>query len=326
MVGVRTRRWLRRSFPRIYARFGRYFHAHNGLRRRIVGHARRHPELYADPEMAAALQAMRRGVISVFSFPGCEKYDAVEVGVHVDADGFPWVDHGGRRLYFRRGTDPDELVRDYRRLLTEQDAASPHCYRRTGFDVREGDVLLDVGAAEGIFALDNIERVSRAALFEVSPEWVGALERTFAPWSDKVAIINKFASDADNPDADGLGNSVGSGSPVGSDAPGSVTIDSVVRTHRLDGALFLKLDVEGAEERVLAGAAGALARPDTRAVVCTYHRAGDLERLSERMCTGGFEVVPSGGWMLFVHDRELQPPFFRRGVIYCRKTGQNQIV
>ncbi len=292
------RKLLRRSFPGLYRRFGRYFHTHYPLQRRILRHARRHPEQYADPELEAALQALRSGAISVFSFPGREKYDLLPVEVHTDADGFPWVDHGGRRLYFRLGTRPDEIVQDYRRLLAEQDAASPHCYTTPSFGIEPGDVLLDVGSAEGVFAIDNIEKASRVILFEVAPEWISALERTFAPWREKVTVINKFASDTDD--------------------DGTIRIDAAIGGEH--APVFLKLDVEGAEERVLNGAAEVLSRPGTRAVVCTYHRHGDHERLSDSMRERGFDVTTSAGRMLFVHDRELQPPFFRRGVIYCRKS------
>ncbi len=291
----KIRKSLRRSFPGLYRRFGRYFHKQYPLMRRILRHARRNPGQYADPEKKAALERIAAGEIPVFSFAGCEKYDTLEVEVNIDADGFPWVDHGGRRLWFRRGTDPAHVAETYRRLLKEQDADSPHRYRAAGFEVAEGDVLLDVGSAEGGWALEGVERASRVILFEVDPEWVGALERTFEPWRAKVTIVNRFASDSDD--------------------ERNVTIDTVAGDQT--APLILKMDVEGAEERVLAGAAGVLSRPGTRAVICTYHRHDDHRRLSEAMRARGFRVDTSPGWMLFVHDRDLRPPFFRRGVIYC---------
>ncbi len=246
-MGLRTkaRKFLRESFPGLYKRYGKYIQKHYRLGLRMLRHARRYPELYADPQIAAAMESIRRGAISVFSFPGCERFDTLPVEVRVDEEGFPWVDHGGKRLCFRRGSDPAKVASSYRALLREQDADSPHCYRTGGFEVEKGDVLLDVGSAEGIFALDNIERASHVVLFETDPSWIGALERTFGAWKDKVTIINKFASDTDGPD--------------------TVTVDTVLRDGGLGGPVFLKLDVEGAEERVLKGASEALSRRGTRA-------------------------------------------------------------
>jgi hypothetical protein len=299
-VGTKTRKWLRENFPFLYKRFGKYFHTHYKLRRRILRDAKRHPERYADPELAAAVEYLSRHGLSVFSYPGCGDYDSLDVGVHVDDEGFPWVDHGGRRLYFRPGTDPVSVAGSYRALSREQHPASPHCYHTVGFEFRRGDALFDIGSAEGIYALDNVERASRVFLFETDPKWVGALEKTFLPWKDKVVIINKFASDVDEAD--------------------SVTVDATVREYDLDVPLLLKMDVEGAERKVLRGAAGALGRKDTRAVVCTYHRQNDHALLSETMRSHGFDVRTSGGRMLFIYDSGgLEAPFFRRGVIYCDK-------
>ncbi len=266
------------QFPGLYARFGYRFHEHRGLQRRILADVRRHPERYADPDVAAAAECLRNGSIAVFSYPGSEGYNSMPVSVYIDGEGYPWVDHGGRRLYFRRGSDPADVVRNYRRLLTEQDPASPHFYSGGGCEAREGDVLLDVGAAEGIWTLDAIDRAARAFLFEVDPAWVDALERTFAPWRHKVVIVNRLVSAVDATHGATFGD------------PAAITIDTVMRDEGLVGPMLLKIDVEGAEQSVLTGATDTLARADTRAVVCTYHCADDYETLSAMMRERGFGV------------------------------------
>ncbi|MDR2882494.1 MAG: FkbM family methyltransferase [Alistipes sp.] len=298
LLSFATQKRLSGRIPFLATIYRRHFF-YRESRKRILRDVGRNPALYAEPELAAAVEYIFRHGISVLSYDGCERYDRIRIAVHHDEEGWPWVDHGGRRLYFRRGSDAEMVKMAYRSLLKEQDHASPHCYLAPRFEVREGDVLLDIGAAEGIWALDNVEKASRVVLFEAKQEWIGALERTFAPWRNKVTIVDKYASDM--ADAD------------------SVTVDAVVRRERLDGPLLLKIDVEGAEERVLDGAGEVLARPDTRAVICTYHRQDDHTELSEKMRRLGFRVDTSRGYMLFVFARDLQPPFFRRGMIYCKR-------
>ena len=72
---------------------------------------------------------------------------------------------------------------------------SPHRYLTESFTIGQNDVLADIGAAEGNFSLAVIEKVKKIYIFEYDQEWIEALRATFAPWSDKVEIINKFVSD-----------------------------------------------------------------------------------------------------------------------------------
>lgn len=287
-----VQKWLNLTFPRAYKWCVDLINGHLRLRRQILREARLRPELY-DSE---AISRLKKFGVELFPFAGAERYDALEVEVHVDEGGFPWVWHSGKKLFFRAGSTPEAVLRTYRRLLKEQDPASPHHY---GFLVEPGGVLMDVGSAEGIYALDNVEVAGLIVLFEVDPAWIGALERTFAPWRDKVLIVNKFASDIDDDQ--------------------NVTIDSVVLENKITAPILLKLDVEGAENRVLSGSSAVLERPDTHATVCTYHRHDDHEQLSAVMRERGFHVCTSPGVMLFIFDRDMRPPFYRRGVIYCCK-------
>ncbi len=60
------------------------------------------------------------------------------------------------------------------------------------FDVQAGDVLVDVGTAEGIFSIDKMDKIKKLYVIETDAEWIEALKCTFSNYIDKVIIIEKF--------------------------------------------------------------------------------------------------------------------------------------
>lgn len=305
---------LRKNSPYLYRKAMCQYYM-PGLRRRILRDRKRYPDRYSDPELSQAVDYIRRNGTGVFPHPFREKYDSLRVEVLMD-DQMPYVLHNGHRLYFPFPGDPAKVARVYRSLLCEQDPESPHRYTINGFGVDRGSVLFDIGAAEGIFALDNVDKASRVFLFEADPVWIAALRKTFEPWKDKVVIINKYVSDMDGTDRDGADTA---SATAATGATATTTADSVVREYGIDAPIFLKLDVEGAEADVLKGAHGILSRNDSKAVICTYHKYDDHRSISQIMDLYEYNVRTSRGYMLFVYDDDQRSPFFRRGVIYCQK-------
>jgi hypothetical protein len=297
---------IKKTFPRVYAWAVRHHKrrvdkiARKRLRRNIARKLGK-----AGGELGEVARYIKKHGIMVFPYPYRTKYKSEDIEVFTDDEcGLLYLLHEGRRLYFRRGTTVNGAQNYYSGLLMEQDEQSPHLYVHDNFGMDEGSVLLDIGSAEGNFALSNIEKLSKLFIFEASPEWIEPLEHTFAPWRDKVEIINKFVSDSDSAD--------------------TVTIDTIVASYGLSAPVFVKMDVEGAEKDVIKGAEKTFAEypAPIKAVVCTYHRAGDYELLSGMMTQRGFDVETSPGYMLFIYDPNgvKEYPYFRRGVIYCTKT------
>ena len=180
----------------------------------------------------------------------------------------------------------------------EQDPYSPHYYNKTGYEVREGDVVLEAGVAEGNFALSIIDKVSKVYLIECEPAWIEALQYTFAPYKDKVEIVSKYLSD--------------------SDENGNITIDSLLQGEKLN---FIKMDIEGAELSALKGAKETVAKSDDlRCAICTYHRHGDEENIRNFLEENDMVCETSDRYMFFNnYDEEETEPEFRRGLIYGRK-------
>lgn len=254
-----------------------------------------------DDKLREALTFLKKKGLHYFPHPFAEKYKPNDVEVFTDKDsGLNYVFHNGHKLYFRRETSVRRIKRVYAFLLCEQDQESPHCYQTDSFSVEDGDVLFDIGAAEGNFSLSVIDKVSKVYIFEAEESWLEPLKKTFEPWKDKVEIINKYVSDKDSVN--------------------TVKIDTITKEFSSDNSIFLKLDVEGAEEKVLEGAQSVLSNFKTKAAICTYHNQDDYEILTNLMQKKGFNTEPSDGYMLYLDDEKgIFPPYFRRGLIRCQR-------
>ncbi|MBM3920263.1 MAG: FkbM family methyltransferase [Sphingomonadales bacterium] len=186
--------------------------------------------------------------------------------------------HNGRKLYFTSAFTNDRIERLYKSLITEQDSRSAHRYI-DDYDKLNNYTLLDVGSAEGIFTLDNIDRIKHAYLFEAEPYWIDALKATFEPWKEKITIVEKYVGDKTEDNF--------------------ITLDDYLKDKEID-RLFLKMDIEGAELAALNGATNTLKKqPVMRTAICTYHRPGDPEKFDQILTENGFATSFSDGFLFW---------------------------
>ncbi len=264
------------------------------LRRDILGY---YESLPGEPpaDLRPVLDYLRSHPVAVFPYEWQERYKPGDVSVFRDKKvGLPYVMHEGRRLYFKRRWGHARISELYCLLLKEQDPRSPHRYTGPGFEPEEGDLLVDVGCAEGNFALSVAEKASRILLLEGDKEWMEPLKATFSPWKDKVTILNRYAGEVSK--------------------GGTAALDDVVPVS--DGGVFLKIDVEGAEAKVLKGADKLLSGcAPLKVVASTYHRQEDERELPALLMRKGLETSSTPGYMLFFYDKKIQAPYFRRGLV-----------
>lgn len=271
------------------------------LRRKILIHYRRLQADQISEEQAELISYLKGNPIYVFPYNFQEKYDYRNVTVFLDEDlGLRYVLMEGKRLYFKRKWSEAIIKGCYSFLQMEQDIDSPHRYQINDFLVKEREIVVDIGTAEGNFALSVVEKAGKLILFEPDEEWIEPLEATFYPWKGKVEIVNKFVS-AENDKKD-------------------TTLDKYIEEKGLGKVHFLKIDVEGAETDLLKGCEKILAsHKSLKLVVCTYHKKDDGRIFSELLEKFGFDVSFSKGYMLFIRDLEMQPPYLRRGLIRTQK-------
>ncbi|WP_291585642.1 FkbM family methyltransferase [Bacteroides sp.] len=268
------------------------------MKQKIRAYYSAHPSEYK--EINEALSYMRQHKLCTFPSPFIEKYNSKKIAVQKDPEnGLLYVIHEKKKLYFRRSYNPTTVRYCYCGLITEQDADSPHCYTDSKFKIENKEVLFDIGSAEGIFVLSNIEKIGYAVLFEKDKEWVEALEATFAPWAEKITIVPKYVSDHNDKE--------------------SISIDSFCTSYpyRPD---FIKIDVEGAEQDVLNGMEQHLETIPLKIALCTYHKAEDHSLFCKWLSGKSFKITSSKGVMIFLNDiRSLNPPYFRKGLIRAYK-------
>lgn len=234
----------------------------------------------------------------IFPYSFAHKYDYRSVDVHKDeTNGLFYVIHNGRKLYYNRRFHTAESVQKaYNGISIEQDEKSPHCYMDEKFRVEANDTVMDIGAAEGNFSLDVIDRAGIIYIIEPDIDWVEALNATFTPWKDKVKIINKFAAETDSDNCISLSGLLGD-NPVN----------------------FIKMDVGGAEAGIIRSSESLLNRnAAVKLAVCTYHRKEDAQTSEKTLTDLGFTYSFTDGYMLYIYSK-LTPPYFRKALIRAHK-------
>lgn len=194
--------------------------------------------------------------------------EAIEIR---EVDGEYWVVgiRGVKRpLYWPQALGEKDL---YRVIGECFDEGNWHFYEIPETRVGEGEMVLDCGAAEGIFGLRVLERAGRVTLFEPAETFVKSMGKTFAG-SDKVEIV-PMAIGAQEADVWFEDRSIYSRISEDANAGRKVhvtTLDAWASKagRRVD---YIKADVEGYELDLLQGAVGILKRDKPKLALTVYH-------------------------------------------------------
>lgn len=232
---------------------------------------------YQKNDLNDAYAFMGKYGLTSYPFLSSLKYDKMIVEIlHDEKNNLPYVIHHGKKLYFPKTRSAKAISNLYKSLLIEQDIDSPHKYVESYKDL-EGKTLLDIGAAEGIFSLEMIDYVKYVYLFEYDNEWTDALNATFSPWKNKVMIVKKYVSEKSN----GM----------------NISINDFLN-DKSKNDLFLKMDIEGAEELALRGAENILRMGENISLsVCTYHKKEDLNKFISFFSSLGYKYELTKGYM-----------------------------
>jgi len=234
--------------------------------------------------------------IDVFPYEFQKKYKIKPPTFQDSNQGMIYVLHNGKKLYYPKNLNHNQVSEAYNALLIEQDVNSPHYYFSNNINFENDDVFVDVGCSEGLISLDVIEKASHVYLIETDERWIEALQQTFKPWINKITIVNKIATDISSSK--------------------QITLNDLL--SNCIKPIFVKLDVEGFERNVIKGMSDLLKKAKVKLSVCTYHKYDDESYFSNFFKENGFEFELSEGFMLFFWDHNFKAPFFRKGLIRAK--------
>ena len=183
---------------------------------------------------------------------------------------------------------PAGSVKDIFQDLGEQER---NIYGFNGRGARAGDIVLDGGANVGVYTRKVLDAGAKTVVaIEPAPENLACLRKTFAKEisEGRVIVYPKGVWDKDdvlklNVDPH---NSAGDSFVIQRQGSHTVeapltTIDKLVAELKLERVDYIKLDIEGAERRALAGAKNTLAKYHPRMAVCVYHLSDDVEAIPQ---------------------------------------------
>ena len=242
------------------------------------------------------------GQLQMYPYKWTEEYREDDIEVMTHETGLKYVYHNGHKLYFPAYGD-ESAKREYNQLIMEQDERSPHRYFDDICDFKEGDIFVDIGAAEGMISLDIIEKASEVYLIECSDKWIRALNETFSEFKDKIHIIPKYVGNLDSDKC--------------------IKLDSLLSEYN-NKRIFLKMDIEGMEIDALQGAVMTLKNNHCNVSVAVYHTQSQEREIREFLDNVGYNSYPSDGWVLFIYGRmalsngkyeRISAPYFRKAIV-----------
>jgi FkbM family methyltransferase len=219
-----------------------------------------------------------------------------------DPAGLDLYEAGTERIWMPRGS-LNEIAYD----LAEQESA---IYDYRGLAARPGDIVLDAGANVGLYTRQALkQRASKVIAIEPAPPNLECLRRSFRDEisAGRVIVYPRGVWDKEdtlemhlNPENAAAHSFVTWSARATLMTLPVTTVGRIVKELSLDQVDFIKMDIEGAERRALAGSSETIRRYRPRIAVCVYHLDDDAVVIpaAVRAARGDYrEAVCSCVWL-----------------------------
>jgi FkbM family methyltransferase len=180
-----------------------------------------------------------------------------------------------RTLYWPKACAVDGIYQVTSETFDQEDW---HFYQKDHTKVEQNEQLLDIGAAEGLFALSVADKCKMIYLVEPNDYFAEALKKTFSFCVDKVQIFNLAVGSSEGEisfDQNSLSGKI-SGNEATANKKRIATIDKLLPDASVT---YLKADLEGFELEMLKGAENLIKRNKPKIAITTYHPENDAEEI-----------------------------------------------
>lgn len=147
-----------------------------------------------------------------------------------------------------------------------------HYYQKEHTEVHHGEIILDIGTAEGLMPLTVIDKCKHVYMVEPSVAFCNTLHKTFKDYQDKTTIFNYAVGNEDgviNFDENSLDGTVSKENSENLNKIEIHKIDTILNQNQK--ITYLKADIEGFEQEMLKGAAETIKRNKPKIAITTYH-------------------------------------------------------
>ncbi|MCU0395744.1 MAG: FkbM family methyltransferase [Chitinophagaceae bacterium] len=157
------------------------------------------------------------------------------------------------------------------------DANDWHYYQKPSTLVDQDEILLDIGAAEGLFSLTVAPRCRQLILVEPNSLFCASLQKSFAPYSNKTTLYQTAVGNSQGVVSFAENHLAGQISHEGGTQVPITTIDMLIPERQ--EVTFLKADIEGFEFEMLQGAKNTIIRNRPKMAITTYHNENNAQAI-----------------------------------------------